>query len=95
MAGGEMVSTYSSNTVKQRFVNQRLLHTILLALPSASMTIADGRPRPVDPGAATTEQEIIVQLIFLRRASAAERSRGPYIGISQSFVHPLERWRDL
>ena len=43
----------------------------MLAFPSAAIAIAYSRPGPVDSGATTAKQQVVVELILLGRRSAS------------------------
>ena len=53
-----------------------MLDTILPAGVRTSVAIADGRPGPIDSGAAAREEQIVVDLVVpARRSSTSEEGR--------------------
>lgn len=73
-------ASYRTNRVKKTVLNERLLHTFLVALPSSSITAADRRPRPIHASAATAEEEIVVELVLLHggTTSSEDSSRSAF-----------------
>ena len=74
--------THCTNRIKQALLHQRVPQTSLITLPSSPITPAHRRPRPVDPGATTAKQQVVVQPVFFARRSPAApyRRRGPLDG---------------
>ena len=68
--------TYDSDRIKQTLFYKCLFYTVLITFPPATVAVTNCRPRPVDTCATAAEQQVIVQLIFLRGWPAVNQQRG-------------------
>ena len=80
--------THGAYRVEQTVLCQRLLQTINIALSTSTIATADWRPRPIDASAAATEEQIVVELVLLRRGTPTtnEGGRGTLDGEDDSLV---------
>jgi hypothetical protein len=62
--------TYNADWVKQALLHEGLFDAVLITFPPAPVAVAYRRPRPVDARATAAEQQVVVQLISLRRRPA-------------------------
>ena len=67
--------THCTNRIKQGLLRQRLRQASLITLPPSSMTPTHRRPRPIDAGATTAKQQVIVQPVLLSRRTATPKQR--------------------
>ena len=67
---------HRSYRIEKALRNQCLLQASLVAFPAALVATAHRRPRPINMRTAAAEQQVVVQLVLLRRhAARAEHPR--------------------
>ncbi|SRR6266403_1303659 len=68
--------THDTGGIKQALLNQSILDTCFVTFPVAAVAVTYGSPCPTDTCTTAAEQEVVVQLVFLYRGSAADEWGG-------------------
>lgn len=68
--------TYDSDGIKQALFYECFFYTVLITFPPATVAVTNSCPGPVDTCTTAAEQQVIVQLIFLRGWPATNQQRG-------------------